>query len=159
VLRELLEEALETVRPQADAKGLALELIADSWPQMNTDRKRLLQCLLNYLSNAVKFSETGKVTLAVNMIGNMLQLSVSDTGIGISKTDMAKLFEAFERLETHLRVKAGGTGLGLYLTRKITEELLHGTVSVESCIDEGSTFALKIPIDATIVLENDNDSG
>lgn len=159
VLRELLEEALETVRPQADAKGLALELIADNLPQMNTDRKRLLQCLLNYLSNAVKFSETGKVTLAVNMSGDMLKLSVSDTGIGISKEDMSKLFEAFERLETHLRVKAGGTGLGLYLTKKITEELLHGTVSVESYIDEGSTFTLKIPVDATIVLENDNDSG
>jgi len=147
-LKQVVEESIETIRPQADAKGLKLELNADSWPEMNTDYKRLLQCLLNYLSNAVKFSESGKVTLSVTVLEDWVELRVSDTGIGIPEEDMPKLFEAFERLDTHLRVKSGGTGLGLYLTKKITEELLHGHVSVESCIDEGSTFGLKIPIDA-----------
>jgi len=154
-LKEVVEEAIETIRPQADAKGLVLELNEDTWPRMNSDRKRLLQCLLNYLSNAVKFSETGKVSLTVTIIEDMVEIQVSDTGIGIAPEDMPKLFEAFERLDTHLRVKAGGTGLGLYLTKKITEELLQGSVSVESRLDEGSTFALRIPLDVAKVIEED----
>ena len=113
-----------------------------------TDRKRLMQCLLNYLSNSVKFTEQGKVTLTVSVKGDRVEISVTDTGIGIAEEDVPKLFEAFERLETHLRVKAGGTGLGLYLTKKIAEELLHGSVSVESRINEGSTFRLEIPVSA-----------
>jgi signal transduction histidine kinase len=154
-LKEVVEEAIETICPQADAKGLKLDLNADTWPLMNSDRKRLLQCLLNYLSNAVKFSETGKVSLTVSVIEDMVEFRVSDTGIGIAQEDMPKLFEAFERLDTHLRVKAGGTGLGLYLTKKITEELLQGSVSVESCLDEGSTFALRIPLDVATVIQED----
>ncbi|MEA1923744.1 MAG: sensor histidine kinase [Pseudomonadota bacterium] len=154
-LKEVVEEAIETIRPQADAKGLELEFNEDTWPRMNSDRKRLLQCLLNYLSNAVKFSETGKVSLTVSVIEDMVELRVSDTGIGIADEDMPKLFEAFERLDTHLRVKAGGTGLGLYLTKKITEELLQGRVSVESCLNEGSTFALRIPLDVATVMQED----
>ena len=150
-LKEVVEEAIETIRPQADAKGLELEINEDSWPQMNSDRKRLLQCLLNYLSNAVKFSEVGKVSLTVTLIEDMVELKVSDTGIGIAEGDMPKLFEAFERLDTHLRVKAGGTGLGLYLTKKITEELLQGSISVASRLDEGSIFGLRIPLDVAKV--------
>jgi len=69
---------------------------------------------------------------------------VRDTGIGIEKGDIGKLFEAFERLESHLRVKAGGTGLGLYLTKKIATELLGGSVRVESEAGQGSTFSLRI---------------
>ena len=155
LLKEVVDEAIETIRPQADAKGLKLDLNADTWPRMNSDRKRLLQCLLNYLSNAVKFSEAGKVSLTVTVIEDMVNLQVSDTGIGIAQEDIPKLFEAFERLDTHLRVKAGGTGLGLYLTKKITEEFLQGRISVESRLDEGSTFGLRIPLDVATVIQEE----
>ena len=74
-------------------------------------------------------------------------LAVTDTGIGIAEEDIPKLFEAFERLETHLRVKAGGTGLGLYLTKKIVTDILHGRVSVQSQLGLGSTFTLQIPLE------------
>ncbi len=113
---------------------------------MHMDRKRLLQCLLNYLSNAVKFTEQGKVILSIKVIGEQLELKVNDTGIGVAEDDMPKLFEAFERLDTHLKVKAGGTGLGLHLTKKITEQLLQGKVFVNSQLAKGSTFGLIIPI-------------
>lgn len=145
-LQELVDEAIETVRPQAEAKGLELIVEADSMPEMFSERKRLLQCLLNYLSNAVKFTENGTVTLSISCQGDCVILKVIDTGIGIAREDIPKLFEAFERLESHLKIKAGGTGLGLYLTKKITEELLHGTTFVTSEPEKGSIFGLQIPI-------------
>jgi signal transduction histidine kinase len=97
------------------------------------------------MSNAVKFSERGTVTIKGAAEGETLDLNVSDTGIGIRPEDMERLFGSFERFESHLKVKAGGTGLGLYLTKKIAEEVLGGEVYVESEIGKGSTFGLKIP--------------
>jgi signal transduction histidine kinase len=76
-----------------------------------------------------------------------VEISVTDTGIGIAEKEMPKLFEAFERLDTHLRVKAGGTGLGLYLTKKLTTDILQGSVSVQSIEGQGSTFTLRVPRD------------
>lgn len=145
-LKELIDEAIENIRPIADAKNIQLEVEAEYLPEVFTDRKRIMQCLLNYLSNAVKYSEHGKVTLTVVIKDGALTLSVIDTGIGITEADIPKLFVAFERVDSHLRIKAGGTGLGLYLTKKIVEELLHGKVAVESRINTGSTFMLTIPV-------------
>ena len=72
-------------------------------------------------------------------------LTIRDSGIGISDADLPRLFEAFERMKSHLQVKAGGTGLGLYLTKKIVTELLQGEVGVESKHGEGSTFWIRVP--------------
>ncbi len=145
VLMELIEEAIEIIRPQADAKGLELIVESTICTEMYTDRKRLLQCLLNYLSNGVKYTENGQVVLYVSGDENEVHIKVTDTGIGIAEADLPKLFEAFERIDTHLRVKAGGTGLGLYLTKRIATDLLRGTISVESRLDKGSSFCLRIP--------------
>jgi len=152
-LRTLVEEAIDTIRPQLDRKHLELEIDAPTWPEMTTDRRRLMQCLINYLSNAVKFTEQGTVTIIVREMDSLVDIAVRDTGIGIKESDMPKLFEAFERLESYLRIKAGGTGLGLYLTRKIARDLLHGDVAVESIVDSGSTFSLRIPCALNIPTE------
>jgi PAS domain S-box-containing protein len=146
-LREIIDEAVDTVRPQQREKRLGLIVEVPVDVELNADRKRLLQCLLNFLSNAVKFTESGTITVAGRETDGSVRISVRDTGIGIAEKDMPKLFEAFERLETHLRVKAGGTGLGLYLTRKIARDILHGDVSVKSREGEGSTFTLTVPKD------------
>ncbi len=114
--------------PQLKDKGLTLEVDVPPDTNLNTDRKRLLQCLINFLSNAVKFTESGGVTVASRRTDGQVFLSVSDTGIGIAEKDIHRLFEPFERLETHLRVKAGGTGLGLYLTKKLAIDVLRGDV-------------------------------
>jgi signal transduction histidine kinase len=106
----------------------------------------LLQCIINYLSNAVKFTETGGIHLDAEIKDETVEIRVSDTGIGIPEKDLKKLFEAFERLDTHLRVKAGGTGLGLYLTKKLATEILGGEIFVKSRENKGSTFGLRIPI-------------
>jgi hypothetical protein len=146
-LKEILDEAVTSVEPQMKEKGLALELDIPDDVQITTDRKRLLQCLLNFLSNAVKFTESGTIGVSSRVSDGYVDVAVTDTGIGISEKDLPKLFEAFERLESHLRVKAGGTGLGLYLTRKLITDILHGEVSVQSREGEGSTFSLRIPVE------------
>ena len=76
-------------------------------------------------------------------------LRVEDTGLGIAEEDKRKLFEPFERLDSYLKVKAGGTGLGLYLTRKIVRDLLGGDIFVSSTPGKGSTFTLVIAKDIT----------
>ncbi|MET0081455.1 MAG: transporter substrate-binding domain-containing protein [Sedimenticola sp.] len=144
-LKDLLQEAVDNVGPQAKAKGLVLEVDGGEELILYTDRQRLLQCLVNYLSNAVKFTEEGRVTLHVREDGEEIDFSVEDTGIGIAEEDQPRLFEAFERLESHLRIKAGGTGLGLYLTKKIVTELLAGRIYLQSRLGEGSVFGLRIP--------------
>ncbi|MET0012794.1 MAG: transporter substrate-binding domain-containing protein [Sedimenticola sp.] len=144
-LKDLLQEAVDNVGPQAEAKGLELKVDGGEELILYTDRQRLLQCLVNYLSNAVKFTEKGSVTLHVRADGEEIDFSVEDTGIGIAEEDKARLFEAFERLESHLRIKAGGTGLGLYLTKKIVTELLAGSIYLQSTLGEGSVFGLRIP--------------
>lgn len=144
-LDEVIKEAVESIQPMIQDKGLHLETCVPSGIMLNTDRKRLRQCVLNYLSNAVKYSEKGTVKVEAWDQGTMVEISVSDTGIGISPEDQIRLFNPFIRLDSHLRIKAGGTGLGLYLTRKIAVDLLHGRVLVTSQPGRGSVFSLIVP--------------
>jgi signal transduction histidine kinase/ABC-type amino acid transport substrate-binding protein len=144
-LQALVAEAVAAVEQQAEAKGLELVVDIPEETVLLTDRKRLLQCLLNFLSNAVKYSEAGRIQVTARDLGEELELLVRDSGIGISDADKPKLFEAFERFDSTLKVKAGGTGLGLYLTRKIVTDLLCGKVLFESRQGQGSTFGVRIP--------------
>lgn len=150
-LSEVVDEAIVNIEPQLKAKNLELKVFVPNDLQMHTDRKRLLQCIINYLSNAVKFTEIGSVTISAKKCDEKVEILVTDTGIGISQQDQSKLFEAFERLESHLRVKAGGTGLGLYLTRKLATEILGGEILVRSQEDKGSTFGLLIPRNLALI--------
>ncbi|MET0084075.1 MAG: transporter substrate-binding domain-containing protein [Sedimenticola sp.] len=145
LLDELLQEALDGLIPQAEAKGLFVVIEGEKGLKLHTDQQRLLQCVLNYLSNAVKFTEQGRITVKARGVEEQVEITVTDTGIGIAEEEQSRLFEAFERLDSHLRVKAGGTGLGLYLTKKIVTELLAGSIFLESRPGEGSTFGLRIP--------------
>jgi signal transduction histidine kinase len=143
-----LEEALDAVRPAANAKGLALKLERGPLPEAFTDGFRLGQCLLNLLSNAVKFTRTGSVTLRAQVEegdqGAWLLLSVKDTGVGLAPEELAKLFQPFVQADHSKTKDNSGTGLGLVLTRRIAQ-LLGGDVSVESTLGAGSTFTLRIP--------------
>ena len=144
-LDEVIGDAITAIQVQLDNKGLALDVDIPPGLPLHTDRKRLLQGILNFLSNAVKFTESGTITLFAHACNGEVEIGVTDTGIGIDAAGQAKLFQAFERLDSHLRIGTPGTGLGLYLTKKLTTELLGGTVAVESQPGKGSTFRLKIP--------------
>jgi len=144
-VHDLVHEAEQVIQPQLQEKGLALDVQCDVDMSVRTDRKRLFQCLLNLMSNAVKYSEQGQIRVRAWLDGDDVLIAVSDTGIGIPDAQLPKLFEAFERLDSHLKVKAGGTGLGLYLTKKIMVDLLEGSIDVVSQEHVGSTFTLKFP--------------
>ncbi|MEE9610059.1 MAG: ATP-binding protein, partial [Desulfatiglandales bacterium] len=137
--------AVESVQPQINEKGLTLFVSIPPGVRLKTDRKRLLQCILNYLSNAVKFTEAGTVSIAAREIDGEVEISVTDTGVGIAKEDLTKLFNAFVRLDSALRTRTLGTGLGLYLTQKLATEVLGGTVVAQSQPGQGSTFTLRLP--------------
>lgn len=143
-LAELVDEALDNVRVMARDKGLQLISETTVWPALHTDPRRLLQCLVNLLTNAVKYTLRGQITLVVSSNKDNVYFEVIDTGIGISQQDITKLFVAFSRLDSHLLINPGGTGLGLYLTNKIAVELLEGSIAVESVEGKGSTFTLSI---------------
>lgn len=145
-LSEVVDEAVMHIESQLKAKNIDIRISVPDDLHMHVDRKRLLQCIINYLTNAVKYSEAGEIRIAARRVDGNIEISVTDTGIGIPEPEQAKLFEAFERLDSKLRVKAGGAGLGLYLTRKIVADILGGEVFVQSRPGEGSTFGLIVPL-------------
>jgi adenylate cyclase len=108
---------------------------------------RLRQILLNLLSNACKFTKGGEVSLRARKGGNgrdMVELSVADTGIGMTPEQLAKLFQEFSQAEASTAKKYGGTGLGLAITRKLAR-MMGGDVTVASEPGKGSVFTVRLP--------------
>ncbi len=161
-LNELINEAVTGLKYQIKEKGLGIETDMPHDIHLKSDRTRLLQCLLNYLSNAMKFTERGMISIFAKEVGKMLEISVKDTGTGIKEADLPLLFTPFTRVDTSIKPTPLGTGLGLYLTKKLATEVLGGSVAVESQFGNGSTFILKIPLNAEVQglrfsLKNTND--
>jgi PAS domain S-box-containing protein len=151
-LYDLVTEAVQYVEKDLRDKGLELQLDIDHHP-LCTDKRRLLQCVINLLSNAVKFTEQGGITVSAAAVPDMgghpgsplVKIAVKDSGIGIAEEDIPRLFQPFVRLETPLKTTVTGTGLGLYLTRKLVVDVLNGDILCESAVGTGSTFTLLIP--------------
>jgi PAS domain S-box-containing protein len=146
----LLDNVCALVRDKARAKGLALVIDQDpALPvTLRGDPTRLAQALLNYLSNAVKFSERGDIVLRAWLVGEnherlQVRFAVQDHGIGIDEATQARLFADFEQADQSTTRRYGGTGLGLAITRRLAE-LMDGDVGVESQPGVGSTFFLTI---------------
>lgn len=153
-LKEIVDSSITAIRPQLNEKRLTLTVDMPTDIKLNTDKKRLLQCLINLLSNSIKYTEKGGVTVTIQKANSDIDIVVNDTGIGIDEKDIARVFQPFERLDSHLQIKAGGTGLGLYLTRKIAAEILKGNISVQSAKGYGSTFSLRIPMDLNLSIKD-----
>ncbi|MBG1240888.1 ATP-binding protein [Nostoc sp. NZL] len=117
----------------------------DGIGQIYSDEGKVAQILRNFISNALKFTEQGEVRVSAVQRGHTVTFSVSDTGIGIAPADQERIFEDFVQIESSLQKQVKGTGLGLPLSRKLTE-LLGGSISVRSKLGEGSTFTASIPI-------------
>jgi PAS domain S-box-containing protein len=114
-------------------------------PTLRTDRQKVKQILVNLLSNALKFTQKGSITIKAQMVGKQtVSVIVTDTGIGIPKADQMKIFEDFRQVDSTPRRAYGGTGLGLSICRRLTT-MLRGTLKVESRLGHGSTFALTLP--------------
>ena len=145
-LHLVVEEALETVRPLMLQQGNCLESRLEGETQeLRIDREKLLQCLLNLLSNAGKFTHNGRVTLVARLDPALLKIDVIDTGIGISAEQQELIFEEFRQADGSLTRKFEGTGLGLAITRRFCN-LMGGDVALVSAPGSGSTFSLRIPL-------------
>jgi len=142
-LRPLVEEAVLMVMPLAEAKGLSLRVdVPDA--QLVTDGVKLRQILLNLLSNAVKFTDRGEISLRARESEDRVEFQVVDTGLGIARENLDRIFEPFWQVEQRPTRRAGGTGLGLSVSRSLAR-ILGGDVTVESRLGEGSTFTVLLP--------------
>lgn len=144
-----LDTALTLVRERAARHGITLTLNVD--PQVGeivADERKVKQILLNLLSNAVKFTpDGGRISLVATPTDGAVEISVSDTGIGIATEDREAVFEEFRQVGGDYTRKREGTGLGLALTRKFVE--MHGgTIGVTSELGKGSTFTFTLPLRA-----------
>lgn len=150
-IREGLERILSLFMPKADEKGLGLSLLMDiDLPQrLNLDPVRARQCLTNLISNAIKFTEQGAVTVTARLIETagdpILELAVADTGIGMNAQQLGRLFEDFSQADDSINRRFGGTGLGLAISRRLAR-LMGGDVVVESTPGKGSVFRLRLAV-------------
>jgi PAS domain S-box-containing protein len=141
----VIRDVAATVEGLIAKKGNTLVLeLADGLGTAHTDVTKLRQCLINLLSNAAKFTENGRITLAVARTGDALRFDVADTGIGMTAEQVGKLFERFTQADASTTRRFGGTGLGLAITRAFAE-MLGGAITVASREGEGTTFTLTLP--------------
>ena len=146
-LAEVVGRIGELHRAAAEAKGLGFDwrVAGDAAGYYRGDSVRITQVLSNLLSNAVKFTETGSVTLAVDLDDGALQFTVSDTGIGFDEEVRARLFRRFEQADSSIRRRFGGTGLGLAISRSLVE-LMGGEIQVVSEPGRGSIFEVRLSL-------------
>jgi len=140
----ILDNAAAMVHDKAQAKNVELLVSHAPTLQLSGDRTRLQQAVLNYLSNAVKFTDAGKIELGCRIVEStpddvLIRFEVRDSGIGIPAEAMPRLFSAFEQADNSMTRKYGGTGLGLAITKKIAQ-LMHGDAGADSVPGQGSTF-------------------
>ena len=153
-LNDLIRDVTDIVGQSAVDKGLLLRIdVGDAPQEVRGDRKRLRQALVNYLSNAVKFAERGKITLRCHTLerrekDSLVQFEVEDTGTGIPPDDLVRLFQSFEQADNSATRKHGGAGLGLAITKRIAE-LMGGTAGARSEPGKGSTFWLTVRLGRT----------
>jgi len=144
------EDVIETVRASlrsmAEEKGLELITeVPSHLPDARGDAKRITQCLMNLVGNALKFTRHGRVTVGVDLVGDDLCYRVSDTGIGIPSEQIEEIFAEFRQVDMTTTRDFGGTGLGLSITKKFVE--LHGgRIWAESELGKGSTFYFTVPL-------------
>jgi signal transduction histidine kinase len=146
-LESCLQEVINQLKPMANSKVLYLSLeIEPKLPLAQADSRRIRQVAINLVSNALKFTEKGGVTIRCKQLKDqdMLYVSVTDTGIGVSPAALSYIFDAFRQADGSTTRRFGGTGLGLTIARKLIE-LQGGEIAVESVLGEGTAFSFTLP--------------
>ncbi len=147
---DLIHRVADVISPLAKQKGLPLHVeIDDAVPvHIHADATRIRQIVINLVSNAVKFTDAGSVSIHVTRLrkdGPVLRIAVTDTGIGITDTQRATLFQDFHQADASYARRFGGTGLGLAISKRLAEAM-GGTIACDSVPGKGSTFALDLPV-------------
>lgn len=153
-VKEVTEGLKDLFSEIARDKNIEFNVVEDKAPVViKTDKMRLEQILKNLISNAIKFTSEGSVTLEIKKDANndrLVNFSVKDTGIGIAREKQPLIFEAFQQADGSTKRKYGGTGLGLSISRELAK-LLKGQITLKSAVNEGSEFTLTIPVSGSIV--------
>ena len=158
-LDDAVREVVEAFSSAVSEKGLELLTEVPEGITLFSDKRRIKQVLMNLVSNAVNFTDQGSVKIAATVLGDdNLEVRVIDTGIGIKQEDMDKLFQPFQQIDMPLTMKYKGTGLGLYLTKKLVA-LLRGDISVKSKYGKGSEFTFTMPVRYEEGNRNEEDTG
>ncbi|GGA48717.1 two-component system histidine kinase PnpS [Paenibacillus physcomitrellae] len=149
-VRPLIESLFEVLKSAADKKSISLKLEVPEGMFMEGDEDRLRQIFMNLLSNAISYTpDGGRVKLAADILDDeeeeKIRFVISDTGIGIPKKDLPRIFERFYRVDKARSRSSGGTGLGLSIVKHLVD-LNHGTIKVESKVGEGTSFILDLPM-------------
>lgn len=145
LVADLVRSAVALVQPLADQKRLPIVLdLPHAHVRMTSDIDKLRQVLVNLLGNSVKFTDAGRITVRVRKSDHVVQLEVEDTGIGIPLSEQMRLFRPFAQVDSGLTRRHGGTGLGLYISRRLVT-LLGGHIEVISAPDRGSVFRVALP--------------
>jgi signal transduction histidine kinase len=143
---DLVRAAAAVIEPLAIQKGLKLEVVLPrASVRMSSDIDKARQVLVNLLGNAVKFTDAGTVMLQLGRSGHSVRLDITDTGIGIPADELPRLFRPFAQVDTGLTRRPGGTGLGLYISRRLAT-MLGGHIEVSSTVGKGSTFSVVLPV-------------
>ena len=149
-LADLMQEVNDSFKVAADEKNLKLSLEMPERLIIKGDKRRIKQVIMNLVSNAIKFTDRGEIEIKVKKKDKRVKTSVTDTGIGVKKEDMGRLFKQFSRIYIKGRLITEGTGLGLYLSKKIVD-LLGGQIKTESEFGKGSKFTFTFPLEYTEV--------
>jgi len=147
-LEELILDIINELRIKADAKKLYLTYLKPTVPipLISIDKTKIRQIIMNLIDNSIKYTEKGGTAVRLLKTDSKVRIEISDTGIGLEKDDILKLFESFSRVKASSRTRAEGTGLGLYIARKYVE-MHKGKIWVESPgKGQGSTFFIELPI-------------
>lgn len=144
-VHDLIVEVADSYRSQIEAKGLVLKTDLDPKLELlNSSKLYLKEIIQNFMTNAIKYTSAGQIRLVANFKRGGVMFEISDSGIGISKSDQAKIFSKFFRSEDYRTRQSSGTGLGLYVTKKLAD-LIRAQISMESKLNHGSTFSIFVP--------------
>jgi signal transduction histidine kinase len=142
---DMMRGVRDSFKVATDEKGLKLILEMPEKLTVESDERRIKQVIMNFISNAMKFTDKGTIEIRVAERDGKVKVSVKDTGIGMKKENMNMLFKQFSRIHEAGRPIEKGTGLGLYISKKVSD-LLGGKLKVESTYGVGSKFTLKFPL-------------
>jgi two-component system cell cycle sensor histidine kinase PleC len=148
-IADLVDEVMSELAPIMQRSNLNVTVrIKRTMAAVRTDRQKVKQIVLKLLSNALKFTPTGSITVAATLEnrGRRVAIAVRDTGVGIPEESQSSIFDDFRQLDNS-PARAGGTGLGLPICRRLAR-MLGGSIGIESQVGEGSTFTLQLPVHA-----------
>lgn len=143
-----IKECLDVLSYKAEQKGILLlmdnKMMVEGTLYLQTDRNRLKQILINLISNSVKYTQIGRVTVEVSQRDEHLYIAVIDTGMGMTPEQASKVFKPYTKIMANRNLNKEGVGLGLSASQKIAKAL-HGDITVTSVVNKGSIFTLKMP--------------